>query len=233
MISGNDRAAERSRTIILTTPAYPCRRDPAADSTPGTNQSRTGWSPSNHQRVGHVDDALRGAGQRNGRLPGGLRRPLAGAGDRRPLSRPNDRGRVRLHCGLALPFDDRGDRFVRGPATPGGVVHCRRPPHDGSEAPSVTPRRIGAVQAHEGASAVPLPLWRDRSSRRQLTSREVPLAVSMRAHARLLAPHHATTRAGHVDAGTLINRHHTKIQATHASCGDDTGGVAPCAGAVS
>ncbi len=93
----------------------------------------------------------------------------------------------------------------------------------------MTPRRIGAVQAHEGASAVPLPLWRDRSSRRQLTSRAVPLAVSMRAHARLLAPHHATTRAGHVDAGTLINRHHTKIQATHASYGDGTG-VAPCAG---
>ena len=45
----------------------------------------------------------------------------------------------------------------------------------------MTPRRIGAVQAHEGASAVPLLLWRDRSSRRQMTSREVPLAVSMRA----------------------------------------------------
>ncbi len=96
----------------------------------------------------------------------------------------------------------------------------------------MTPRRIGAVQAHKGASAVPLPLWRDRSSRRQLTSREVPLAVSMRAHACLLAPHHATTRAGHVDAGTLINRHHTKIQATHASLRRWHGGGAVCGGGV-
>ncbi len=191
-----------------------------------TSVSATGMTVPDDQRVGHVDDASRGADQRAERLRGDVIRHIADGSDCRTLRQHSHRGHGRLQRDLDRPVAGPGGQFVPGPATaPGVVVHCLLLPHDYPR-----PRWRSALvdwrcPANEGGSPVPLPLWRDRSPLRQPASREVPPAMSLRACSCLLIPRHTTTRTKRVSAGASINGHHTKIQATRVSSRDGTGVV--------